>query len=101
VADYNRAVIDGAAEAASAYALLVSLEQRARAQEQAAREARRTLDLARRRQELGLAAALDGLEADAALLSLRLDQTANRAALLRARVRLFKALGGGIADSKG
>ena len=101
VADYNRAVIDGAAEAASAYALLVSLEQRARAQEQAAREARRTFDLARRRQELGLAAALDGLEADAALLSLRLDQTANRAALLRARVRLFKALGGGIADSKG
>jgi outer membrane protein, multidrug efflux system len=99
VAAYNRVVIDAAAEAADGYALLVSLEQRARALQSATGAARETLALARKRDQLGLAAPLDALEADAAVLERQLGESDLRAARLRARVRLFQTLGGTLSPS--
>jgi NodT family efflux transporter outer membrane factor (OMF) lipoprotein len=100
VAAYNRVVLDGAGEAADAYALEGSLAQRAQAQARATREARNTFDLARHRLELGFATPLETLAADAAVLERQQGENAIRAARLRARVQLFKALGGGLSISK-
>jgi outer membrane protein TolC len=100
VAAYNRVVLEGASEAADAYALEHSLAQRAQAQARAAQQARTTFDLARHREELGLTTPLDALAADAAVLERQQGESTIRAARLRARVQLYKALGGGPAISK-
>lgn len=94
VAAYNRAILDAARQAADAYALVASLEQRNQAQQRAMAESRRTYALAEQRQRLGLAAPLDALEADSALLGQQMSDIETQASRLRARVALFKALGG-------
>lgn len=96
VAAYNRAVLDAARQAADAYALVASLEQRIQAQRQALQETERTRALAEQRSSLGLASPLDALQADSAVLGQRMNDVEIRAARLRARVALFKALGGDI-----
>ncbi len=58
------------------------------------RQTEQTRGLVVQRQTLGLAARLDSLEADTAVLGQQLDEIEIRAARLRARVALFKALGG-------
>ncbi|MGE5320929.1 MAG: efflux transporter outer membrane subunit [Hyphomicrobiaceae bacterium] len=93
-AAYNRAILEAARQAADAYALIASLEQRSRAQRQALQETIRTRALAEQRQTLGLASPLDALEADSAVLGQRMNDTEIQSARLRARVALFKALGG-------
>ncbi len=100
VAAYNRVVVDAAGEAADGYALLASLEQRAGALQHATANARATLVLAQKRDQLGLATPLDALEADAAVLERQLGESELRAARLRARVRLFQTLGGAPMNTK-
>lgn len=94
VAAYNRTILDAARQAADAYALIASLEQRSQAQQQALRETEQTRTLATQRQMLGLAGPLDALEADSAVLGQRMNDIEIQSARLRARVALFKALGG-------
>jgi NodT family efflux transporter outer membrane factor (OMF) lipoprotein len=98
VAAYNRTVQEDARQAADAYALNSTLEQRSRAQGQALQELEQTRDLAQRRRDLGLAGALAALEADDAVLGQRIQNSEIQAARLRARVALFKALGGNPTD---
>ncbi|MBI3430966.1 MAG: efflux transporter outer membrane subunit [Hydrogenophilales bacterium] len=94
VAAYNRTILDAARQAADTYALIASLEQRSQAQRLALQETEQTRGLARQRQTLGLANPLDALEADSAVLGQRMNDIEIQAARLRARVALFKALGG-------
>ena len=94
VAAYNRTILDAARQAADAYALIASLEHRSQAQRLALQETEQTRALARQRQTLGLASPLDALEADSAVLGQRMNDIEIQAARLRARVALFKALGG-------
>ncbi len=98
VAAYNRAILEAARQAADAYALITSLEQRGQAQRQALRETERTRDLARQREKLGLAGPLDAFEADSAVLGQRMNDIQIQAASLRARVALYQALGGAPSD---
>ncbi len=98
VAAYNRAILDAAREAADAYALIASLAHRSQAQQQALRETEKTRSLAAQRQQFGLASPLDTFEADSALLDQRMQDIEIRAARLRARVALFKALGSDALD---
>lgn len=100
VAAYNQAVLKAANEVVDRYALLASLEQRALALARATRQAEQLLDLARRRQQIGLAAPLDVLEAEASVLVRRQGENEIQATRLRARVRLFQALGGGAIEPK-
>ncbi len=93
VAAYNRAILEAARQAADAYALIASLEHRSQAQQQALLETEKARSLAAQRQQFGLASPLDTLEADSALLDQRMQDIEIRAARLRARVALFKALG--------
>lgn len=94
VAAYNGAILEAARQAADAYTLIVKLEQRSRAQQQALRQTGHTRALVVQRRTLGLAGRFDSLEADAAVLGQQLDEIALQGARLRARVALFKALGG-------
>ncbi len=94
VAAYNRTVLDAARQAADAYALIASLDLRGEAQRQALQKTEQTRDLAEQRRTLGLASPLDALEADSAVLGERMNDIEIQAARLRARVALFKALGG-------
>ena len=94
VAAYNRTILDAARQAADAYALIASLEQRSQSQRRSLQETERTRALARQRLTLGLASPLDALEADSAVLGQRMNDIEIQAARLRARVALFKALGG-------
>ncbi|MBN8767303.1 MAG: efflux transporter outer membrane subunit [Thiobacillus sp.] len=94
VAAYNRTILEAARQAADAYALVTSLEQRSQALQQALQETEQTRALATQRHRLGLASPFDALEADSAVLDQRMNDIAIRAARLRARVALFKALGG-------
>lgn len=93
VAAYNQAILDAARQAADAYALIASLEHRSQAQQQALLETEKVRSLAEQRQQFGLASPLDTLEAESALLDQRMHDIEIRAARLRARVALFKALG--------
>lgn len=95
VAAYNRAILDAARQGADAYALVASLEQRSRSQRAALAEAERIRTLAEHRRALGLAGPLDTLEADNLLLGQRMSDSDTRASRLRARVALFRAIGGG------
>jgi multidrug efflux system outer membrane protein len=94
VAAYNRTILEAARQAADAYALIASLERRSQAQQQALKETEQTRALATQRHQLGLASPLDALEADSAVLGQRMNDIEIQAARLRARVALFKALGG-------
>ncbi len=94
VAAYNHAILEAARQAADAYALIMSLEHRSQAQQQALQETERTRSLAEQRQQIGLASPLDTLEADSAVLAQRMNDIEIQAARLRARVALLKALGG-------
>ncbi len=94
VAAYNGTILEAACQAADAYALIASLDHRSQAQQQALQETERTRALAEQRNTLGLAGPLDALEADSAMLGQRMTNIEIRAARLRARVALFKALGG-------
>jgi len=94
VAAYNRTILEAARQAADAYALIVNLEQRHQTQQQALRQTEQARALVAQRRTLGLAGRFDSLEADAAVLGQHLDEIEIRAARLRARVALFKALGG-------
>lgn len=94
VAAYNRTILDAARQAADAYALIASLEHRSQAQRLALQETEQTRTLAEQRRTLGLASPLDALEADSAVLVQRMNDMEIQAARLRARVALFKALGG-------
>ncbi len=94
VAAYNRAILEAARQSADSYALVASLERRSQSQQQALKETEQTLALTEQRQKLGLAAPLDALEADSAVLGQRMNDIEIRTARLRARVALFKALGG-------
>ena len=96
VAAYNRTILEAARQAADAFALIASLDRRSQAQRQALRETERTRALAEQRNTLGLAAPLDALEADSVVLGQRMNEIAIEAARLRARVALFKALGGDV-----
>jgi multidrug efflux system outer membrane protein len=98
VAAYNRTILEAARQAADAYALTTSLEHRNQAQRQALQETEQTRTLVAQRQKLGLAAPLDALESDNAVLGQRMNAIATQADRLRARVALFKALGGTIKD---
>ncbi|WP_165873476.1 efflux transporter outer membrane subunit [Parasulfuritortus cantonensis] len=99
VAAYNHAVQEAARQGADAYALIASLERRAAAQDQAMQEAVRTRTLVGQRRDAGLAGPLDALEADAAVLGERLNDSEIQAARLRARVALYQALGGDLEDA--
>ncbi len=94
VAAYNGTLLDAARQAADAYALIASLDRRSRAQRLALQETEQTRALAEQRNTLGLAGPLDALEADSAVLGQRMTGIEIQAARLRARVALFKALGG-------
>jgi len=94
VAAYNRSILEAARQAADAYALIASLDQRSQAQQQALRETEHTRALATQRQQLGLASPLDALEADSAVLRQRMNEIEIQAARLRAHATLYKALGG-------
>jgi NodT family efflux transporter outer membrane factor (OMF) lipoprotein len=94
VATYNRTILDAARQAADAYALIASLEHRSEAQRLALQETEHTRALARQRQAFGLASPLDAIEADSAVLDQRMHDIEIQSARLRARVALFKALGG-------
>lgn len=94
VAAYNRTILEAARQAADAYALITSLEHRSQAQQQALQETEQTRSLAEQRQQIGLASPLDALEANSAVLTQRMNEIEIQAARLRARVALFKALGG-------
>lgn len=94
VAAYNRTILDAARQAADAYALIASLEHRSEAQRLALQETEHTRALARQRQAFGLASPLDAIEADSAVLDQRMHDIEIQSARLRARVALFKALGG-------
>lgn len=100
VSVYNRAVLDGARQSADAYALIASLEQRSQSQRSALNETEKIRDLAKKREEFGLAGPLDTLEAESALLGQRLRETETQAARLRARVALFRAIGGNTNSSR-
>lgn len=94
VAAYNGTILQAARQAADAYARIASLEQRSQAQRQALRETEQTRALASQRHRLGLASPLDAFEADAAVLDQRMNGIEIQTARLRARVALYKALGG-------
>lgn len=94
VAAYNRAILDAARQSADAYALVASLERRNRAQQAALDETEQLRALAEQRLKLGLADPLATLDADGAVLQQRMSETETQAARLRARVALFRAIGG-------
>ncbi len=94
VATYNRTILNAARQAADAYALIASLDQRSQAQRLALQETEHTRALARQRQALGLSSPYDTLEANSAVLGQRMQDIGIQAARLRARVALCKALGG-------
>jgi outer membrane protein TolC len=96
VATYNHTILEAARQAVDAYALIASLERRSLALQHALKETRQTYALAQQRQELGLAGLLDTLEADSAVRGQQLNDIETQAARLRARVALFKALGGDV-----
>ncbi|MDD4881530.1 MAG: efflux transporter outer membrane subunit [Gallionellaceae bacterium] len=98
VAAYNHAIQEAARQSADAYALVASLEQRSRSQQEALQETERTRRLARQRQEIGLAGPLDALAADSAVLGQQMNDSEIQAARLRARVALFRAIGGDLKD---
>lgn len=93
-AAYNGAILEAARQAADAYALTTSLERRSQTLGQALRETEQTRNLVRQRRRIGLAAPLDSLEADGAVLDQRMNDIDLQAARLRARVALYRALGG-------
>jgi outer membrane protein, multidrug efflux system len=94
VASYNRTILEAARQSADAYAFVSGLEKRGKAQQQALKETERTRNLAEQRQQLGLAAPTDALEAGGAVLGQQMNDIQTQAARLRARVALYKALGG-------
>jgi NodT family efflux transporter outer membrane factor (OMF) lipoprotein len=98
VAAYNRTILEAARQAADAYALVTSLDQRSQAQQRALQETEQTRTLAEHRQKLGLDGPLQALEANSAVLGQRMHEIEIQSARLRARVALFKALGGDIKD---
>jgi multidrug efflux system outer membrane protein len=98
VAAYNRTILEAARQAADAYALVTSLDQRSQAQQRALQETEQTRTLAEHRQKLGLDGPLQALEANSAVLGQRMNEIEIQSARLRARVALFKALGGDIKD---
>jgi outer membrane protein TolC len=98
VAAYNRTILEAARQAADAYALVTSLDQRSQAQQRALQETEQTRTLAEHRQKLGLDGLLQALEANSAVLGQRMQEIEIQSARLRARVALFKALGGDIKD---
>ncbi|OIQ86766.1 multidrug resistance outer membrane protein MdtP precursor [mine drainage metagenome] len=98
VAAYNQTILEAARQAADACALIASLEQRSRAQRLALQETEQTHTLAEQRQKLGLAGPLDALVADSAVLDQRMNDIETQATRLRARVALYKALGGNAPD---
>ena len=98
VAAYNRTILEAARQAADAYALTTSLDQRNQAQRQALQESEQIHILAERRNNLGLDNPLQAIEANNAVLGQRMHEIEIQSARLRARVALFKALGGDIRD---
>lgn len=94
VAAYNHAILDAARQSADAYALVASLEQRSTAQRSALQADVRIHQLATQREALGLTGPLDALQAESAVLEQRMNDTETQAARLRARVALFRAIGG-------
>jgi multidrug efflux system outer membrane protein len=94
VAAYNRAILEAARQAADSYSLIASLEGRSQSQQQALKATEQTFALTEQRQKLGLAGPLDALEADSAVLGQRMNDIETQTARLRARVALYKALGG-------
>lgn len=99
VASYNRAILEAARQAADAFSLTVNLDQRQEAQARTLAETERLQRLAADRQSLGLSSPLDTLRAEAATLGQRMMTTELQTTRLRARVALFRALGGTSAES--
>jgi NodT family efflux transporter outer membrane factor (OMF) lipoprotein len=94
VAAYNKAILDAARQSADAYALAASLERRNASQQAALKETEQIHTLAVRREKLGLTGPLDALETESTLIGQRMNNIETQAARLRARVALFRAIGG-------
>ncbi|WP_115527458.1 MULTISPECIES: efflux transporter outer membrane subunit [Xanthomonas] len=95
VADYNQKVIAALREVADQANAVRSLEQRARAQDDAVQTAAAAFDLAQQRYRAGIGGYLDVLSVQEQLLVARQRMAGLQSQQLLASVRLQRALGGG------
>ncbi|WP_115555709.1 AdeC/AdeK/OprM family multidrug efflux complex outer membrane factor [Xanthomonas campestris] len=95
VADYNQKVLDALREVADQVNAVRSLEQRARAQDDAVQTASAAFDLAQQRYRAGIGSYLEVLSVQEQLLTARQRMAGLNSQQLMASVKLRRALGGG------
>ncbi|MFA0922929.1 AdeC/AdeK/OprM family multidrug efflux complex outer membrane factor [Xanthomonas fragariae] len=95
VADYNQKVLDALREVADQVNAVRSLQQRARAQNDAVQTVSAAVDIAQQRYRAGIGSYLDVLSVQEQLLLARQRMASLQSQQLVAAVRLQRALGGG------
>ncbi len=101
VAAYNKAILEGARQAADAQSLNLNLEARASSQASANAEVQQLHKLAALRYRMGLSGPMETLNAESVELTQQMAETELQTSRLRARVALYRALGGaGIEESR-